>query len=309
MDEHYHTPVLVDEVLRYLPSTPDGIVVDGTVGGGGHAEAILMKLSPRGRLIGLDVDEDALQAARRRLERFGDRQQTLRASYASLPSVIRSLGYDGIDGVLLDLGLSSRQIDNPERGFSFQADARLDMRMDRSKELSAAYVVNSYDEKNLRRVISAYGEERQAAAIARRIVRSRADAAIDTTTRLAEVVASAVGTRFLQKTLARVFQAIRIEVNGELDQIRSGLQGGVEAMKPGGRMVVISYHSLEDRIVKEFFRNESERYLRSGNKFVPDAPRQPRLKILTRKPVLAGRSEQSRNPRSRSAKLRAAERI
>ncbi len=309
MDEHYHTPVLVEEVARTLLSDPAGVYVDGTLGGGGHAEALLMMLSPGGRVIGLDVDEEALAAARRRLERFGDRIRCVRESYAALPAVLQSLAIERIDGLLLDLGLSSRQIDDPERGFSFQSDARLDMRMDRRKEFSAWDVVNTYDEKNLSRVLSMYGEERRAGAIARRVVRLREKGRIDTTSRLSEIVESVVGRRFLRNSLARVFQAIRIEVNGELEELRTGLRNAVGLIRRGGRLVVISYHSLEDRIVKEFFREETQRVVRSGNKLLPDAPRQARLAILTGKPVMAGPAEAALNPRSRSAKLRAAERI
>ncbi len=234
MDEYHHTPVLVEEVARTLLSDHAGVYVDGTLDGGGHAEALLMMLSPGGRVIGLDVDEEALAAARRRLERFGDRIHCVRESYAALPAVLRSLAIEQIDGLLLDLGLSSRQIDDPERGFSFQSDARLDMRMDRRKEFSAWDVVNTYDERNLSRVLSMYGEERRAGAIARRVVRLREKGRIDTTSRLSEIVESVVGQRFLRNSLARVFQAIRIEVNGELDELRTGLRNAVGLIRRGG---------------------------------------------------------------------------
>jgi 16S rRNA (cytosine1402-N4)-methyltransferase len=305
----YHTPVLVDEVLTLLRPVPRGIYVDGTLGGGGHAEHMLALSSPDGRIIGFDQDTDALMFARTRLARFGDRVTFRKGNFSSLASALDELGIGGVQGILLDLGVSSHHLDAAGRGFSFQADAPIDMRMDREALLDAKTVVNTYGQDALSKVLWTYGEERNANRIARAIVRARERHAIGTTGELAAAVESAVGGKFLKKTLARVFQAVRIEVNRELDHLAAALRQGVDALAVGGRIVVISYHSLEDRIVKEFFRDEARTVIPSGHALVPDTPAEPRLRLLTRKPVEATPEESQRNPRSRSAKLRAAERI
>ncbi len=304
----YHTPVLLSEVLASLITTADGVYVDGTLGGGGHAEAILSRLSPRGRLIGLDVDEDALRTAGARLAPSGNRVLLVRSNFRELGAVVRANG-EAADGILLDLGVSSFQLDAPEKGFSFRADERLDMRMDRRSATDARSVVNGYPEDRLADILHRYGEERRAGAIGRAIVRERQHLPIERTGQLAAIVERAVGGAFLTKTLARVFQAVRIEVNNELECLREAIEEGMNVLRPGGRFVILSYHSLEDRIVKEQFREASATVRRSAHQLLPDIPLHPRIRLLTRKPVVAGERETGMNPRARSAKLRAAERL
>jgi 16S rRNA (cytosine1402-N4)-methyltransferase len=264
---------------------------------------------PDGRIIGFDQDNDALTFAQARLARFGDRVTYRKGNFSTLATALAELGIGGVDGILLDLGVSSHHLDAADRGFSFQADAPIDMRMDREAPLDARTVVNTYGPDALSKVLWTYGEERNANRITRAIVRARERHPIGTTAELASAVESAVGGKFLKKTLARVFQAVRIEVNRELDHLASALRQGVDALSTGGRIVVISYHSLEDRIVKEYFRDEARTVIPSGHALVPDTPAEPRLRLLTRKPVEATPEECARNPRARSAKLRAAERI
>jgi len=304
----YHTPVLLHEVLECLRIRPEGSYLDGTLGGGGHAEAVLDRLGPGGRLIGLDADEEALTSSAARLERFGGKAVLVRANFRDMLHVVRELHQAPLDGILLDLGVSSHQLDDPARGFSFRADERLDMRMDRRQEADATAVVNTYDEQRLAELFRAYGEERQSRAIARAVVRTRALSPLRTTAELAAVVGRVAGPRHRLKTLARIFQALRIEVNGELESIRQALSDGIDLLAPGGRFVVIAYHSLEDRMVKEAFREAAATARRSGHVLAPDTPLVPRLRIITGKPVEAGNEEVEDNPRARSAKLRAAER-
>jgi 16S rRNA (cytosine1402-N4)-methyltransferase len=265
--------------------------------------------SPDGRLIGFDQDIDALATARERLSRFGDRVTYRKGNFSTLAAALRELGTGPVDGILLDLGVSSHHIDDAERGFSFQADAPIDMRMDRDQLLDGGTVVNTYAPEALMKILWTYGEERNAKRIVHAIVRERERHSIDSTGELAVAVESAVGGRFLRKTLARVFQAIRIEVNRELEHLSLALRQSVDALAVGGRIVVISYHSLEDRIVKDFFRDEARTVIPSGHVLIADTPAVPHLRPLTRKPVEASPEECGRNPRSRSAKLRAAERI
>ena len=305
MVEHFHQPVLVAEVLAHLVTGSGHPYVDGPVGGGGHAEAICTKLVGGGSLICFDADEDAIRFAGQRLRPFGDRVKFIHANYRDLLSGLRQLGIERIGGLLLDLGVSSFQLDEPERGFSFRSDARLDMRMDRRSALSAWEVVNTYDEEHLSQIISSYGEESHAKRIAKKIVVSRP---IETSGQLSRTIVPAAGKYPPAKTLARVFQALRMEVNHELQNLRQVLDDGVTVLVPGGRIVVISYHSLEDRIVKESFRVESASSVRSAHKYIADAPRSPRLVVLTRKPITPTADEVSRNPRALSAKMRVAER-
>jgi 16S rRNA (cytosine1402-N4)-methyltransferase len=301
----YHEPVLAEETLALLITDRDGTYVDGTVGGGGHAEKICEHLGPRGRLIGIDADADAIEASRIRLERFGSRVTLIRANFRHIVSELGTRGVQQLAGIVLDLGVSSHQIDQTERGFSFRADGKLDMRMDSRRPVSAYEVVNSYSQERLEAVLREYGEERAARRIVRSLIRARP---VATAGELNGVIERCVGGRYLTKSLARVYQAIRIEVNGELESLREALVSVPDLLLPGGRCVVIAYHSLEDRIVKEFFREEAADRIPSHNKLVPDLPRSPRLEILTRKPVTATEQEIARNGRARSAKLRAAER-
>jgi 16S rRNA (cytosine1402-N4)-methyltransferase len=303
----YHAPVLVESVLQYLRPAPGGIYVDGTVGGAGHAEQILMKSSPTGRLIGFDMDSDAIAFAGKRLERFGDRAILIRDNVANIGKRLAEARIGHLDGMLLDLGVSSHQIESQERGFSFQTRNRIDMRMDSTNPLDGWTVINTYTQERLAGIFWKFGEERGARRIAKLLVQRRQNKPIDTTDELAGLIRTVAGGGNPQQTLARVFQAIRLEVNRELENLPRALNAGLELMAPGGRMVVISYHSLEDRIVKSFFRDESKTSVSSGTKLLPDRPAVPRLNVLTRKPVVPSPEEIALNTRSRSAKLRAAE--
>ena len=304
----YHTPVLLAETLQFLNPQPGGIYVDGTVGGGGHAEGILNLLSRSGRLIGIDADQTAIQFATKRLQPFGDKATLVHGDFSNMKTILEDLGVDAIDGLLLDLGVSSHQLEDATRGFSFQGDSLLDMRMDRHQKLNARTVINQYRENDLATIFWKYGEERNSRRLAEKIVRARRTQAIEKTQDLADLVRSVVGTRFLTKSLARVFQAIRIEVNRELENLERGLQDGLELLRVGGRVVVLSYHSLEDRIVKTIFKEEAAEVVSSGTKLLPDKPKAARVKILTKKPVVPSEEERRVNPRARSARLRAAER-
>jgi len=308
-EDTFHTPVLLQEVLRYLLTSLDGIYVDATVGGGGHAAAVLEQLGSQGIVVGIDADRDAIAEAQRRLQRFGSRAILVQENFRNLRAILAARQVQSVDGILFDLGVSSFQLDEATTGFSFRADERLDMRMDRRQQLDARAVVNEYHEQELADLFWRYGEERHARRIARRIVQVRKQSRIDTTGALAEVVATVVGHRFLTKSLARVFQAIRIEVNNELGNLQQALNDAIDVVKPGGRIVVLSYHSLEDRIVKQTMKMASAATRRSGSTLIPDEPVQPRLALLTKKPITASSSEVARNPRSRSAKLRAAEKV
>lgn len=289
--EPRHVPVLLKETLDGLALHAGDNAVDGTVGAGGHAEAILEKTGPDGRLLGLDLDEAALDAARRNLSRFGSRAMLVRGNYRDAGRILRSESFGPVQAALLDLGYSSLEIDDPSRGFSFRADGPLDMRFDRSQELSAAVVVNSWSEDELAKIIWEYGEERFARRIAEAIVHSRKAARIVGTLQLVDVINGAVPAAYRRGRIhpaTRTFQAIRIAVNDELGNVTAGLRALCDALEPGGRLAIISFHSLEDRIVKRFFRDE------------------PSLEPQTKRPVEAGEEEAAKNPRARSAKLRVA---
>jgi len=299
----YHEPVLCEEVLELLLVKAEGIYVDATIGGGGHAARVCELLNEQGRLIGFDSDGDAIEEAGRCLARFGDRVTLIRANFRHMREELQARGIQKVSGVLLDLGVSSNQLESPSKGFSFRADQVLDMRMDKRQKFTALDVVNAYAEGQLTTVLEEYGEERRAREIARAIVRARP---IKRTAELGAVIESRVGARYLTKTLARVFQAIRVEVNGELTALREALGLMPELLLSGGRCAVISYHSLEDRIVKQYFQREAAESLPSVHKLLPVQPKSPTLEILTRKPIIPSSLEISRNPRARSAKLRAA---
>lgn len=308
MTDDYHTPVLANEVLEYLLGVQNGIYVDGTLGGGGHAENILQKIAPSGRLIAIDMDEDALNIAKKHLEKYGDRVTYIHDNFSILINIVHKLGVERISGLLLDLGISSHQLNEGSRGFSYRANARLDMRMNRSQSVDGWIVVNKYDQQKLTHCFYHYGEEFHSKRIAKKIVEARNKKPIDTTLELSRIVESVVGKRFLQKSLSRIFQAIRIEVNNELDNLQQVLIDTVDLLERGGRIVVISYHSLEDRIVKEFFRQEAKKPT-PGKSILTEESLQPRLRILTKKPLRAGVDEIALNQRARSAKMRAAERL
>ncbi len=305
----YHTPVLLEETLSFLIKSKCGVYVDATLGGGGHAEVILRQLEQEGRLIGLDADEDAVAFATSRLTGYQDRLIVRKSNFREFKTVVSECGAEGIEGVLFDLGVSSYQLDEPAKGFSFRLDSPLDMRLDRTQVLSAREVVNEYDERRLSEILWKYGEEQQARSLARAIVSARSIRTLESGKDLVRVVEGLVGDRFLIKTLARVFQAIRIEVNSELENLKIGLSEAIDVLNPGGRLVVISYHSLEDRIVKETMKAAAATSDTSLSKFLPPATLQPRLRILTKKFVGPKDSEIRTNPRARSAKLRAAEKI
>jgi len=302
----YHTPVLCEDAVRLLITDPNSAYVDGTIGGGGHAERICSRLGPRGQLIGFDADEDAIRVARRRLATFGNSVHLVHSNFRALKEYLQKQQIPRIHGILLDLGVSSYQLDDMTKGFSFRGDERIDMRMDRRQLLSGWEVVNTYEESTLSDLLWGYGDERNARRIAKKIVASRP---INTTGVLCHVIEATVGRQFLTKTLARVFQAIRIAVNDELRSLEKILNDVVDILVPSGRVVVISYHSLEDRIVKEFFRQNARERVPSGHKYIEDTLVTPSLRILTKKPLVAGEEEIVQNPRARSAKLRAAERI
>lgn len=306
----FHRPVMLEEVLFWLAGKKNGTYVDATIGGAGHARAILERT--QGRLIGLDCDEDAVEAAKKRLASFGSRQIVVRANFADLDRVLRDLEVDEVDAILMDLGVSSHQLDTAARGFSFTKPAALDMRMDRSRKLSAYDVVNDFEAAELAGIFSQYGEEKMAGRIAKAIVQKRQDAPIQTTADLAAIVVGAMPPRMRQTKIhpaTRVFQALRIYVNGELDCIRPGMEAAIRALAVGGRLGVISFHSLEDRIVKNTFTEMAASCV--CPKGIPTCvcSKEALVKVLTRRVVRPSTEEIKSNPRARSARLRVAERI
>jgi len=303
---------MAQEVLDCLQPVSGELYLDGTVGGGGHARLILERSAPGGRLIGLDRDRDALAKAGAVLAPFGPRATLVHARFADAGRVLAELGIDAVDGILLDLGVSSYQLDTPGRGFSFRDDGPLDMRMDQQEGGTAAELLATLDEAELTRIFRDYGEERHARRIARRIVASRAQAPLVTTRQLAELVRDAVPGGHAPARIhpaTRVFQALRIFVNGELDQVRLGVEGGLRLLKPGGRMAVISFHSLEDRIVKHCFRDAAQGCICPPKLPYCHCGRTPQVELLTRRGVRAGSTELDENPRARSAVLRAVRKL
>jgi 16S rRNA (cytosine1402-N4)-methyltransferase len=308
MDVFKHVSVMADEVLLYLAPHRDGIYLDGTLGGAGHARLILEATAPNGTLIGLDHDAEALVAAKQNLAVFGDRAILCQGNFSAMGEQLDRLGIDLLDGVLLDLGVSSYQLDRPERGFSFREDGPLDMRMNRAEGLSAAMVIAGAEVEELRRIFREYGEERWAGRIAREIVATRDRSPILTTLQLAELVSRTVpGGRVPQRIhpATRVFQALRIHVNGELDSLRAGLDAAWLRLNAGGRLVVISFHSLEDRIVKQTFRAWATGCICPPRLALCACGQEPAARVLTRKAARASEHEINGNPRARSAVLRA----
>lgn len=307
-----HISVMFPEVVHYLSPRPGGIYVDGTLGGAGHAAGVLEASAPDGTLIGFDRDREALDAAAAKLAPYGSRVRLFHANFSQISEILEREGVGPVDGVLLDLGVSSHQLDTGERGFSFQKDAALDMRMDTSSGLTAAELVNTLPERELELLIREFGEERWARRIASVIVSARAASAIESTLQLADLVKGAIPRAKWEARLhpaTRTFQALRIAVNQELASLREGLVAGMGSMKSGGRLVVISFHSLEDRIVKNFFNEAARGCICPKNVPLCVCGRVPTLRKLTGKPVVATPEEVEANPRSRSAKLRAAEKI
>ncbi|MHB1398473.1 MAG: 16S rRNA (cytosine(1402)-N(4))-methyltransferase RsmH [Trichloromonadaceae bacterium] len=307
-----HLSVMPEEVLQYLQPRADQLYLDGTVGAGGHSRLILEASAPSGRVIGLDRDPQALAKATEVLAGFGDRVRLRHANFSAATQVLAELGAPGLDGLLLDLGVSSYQLDAPQRGFSFRSEAPLDMRMDQTTGVTAAEVLNSCDAAELTRIFREYGEERYAGRIARRIERERQLAPLETTRQLAELVRGAVPGGFVPGRIhpaTRVFQALRIHVNQELDHVAKGLEQGLELLRIGGRMVIISFHSLEDRLVKQFFAAQARSCICPPRLPLCNCGHQARVEVLTRKAVRAGEAEVNANPRARSAVLRAIRRI
>lgn len=304
----YHRPVLAERVADYLVTLPEGIYVDCTVGGAGHARFIAEKIGASGKLVCLDADIDAIHYATAQLGSYPN-VMIRQAYFDQLDVILDSEKLLPVQGFLFDLGISSFQVDSPTKGFSYQADGPLDMRFDRRQRLSAREVVNQYTQAQLEHILWNFGEEKRSRKIANQIIEARQQTAIESTARLREIVEKAVSPRMINKTLSRVFQAIRIEVNDELGRLSRALQKAFICLNRGGRIAVISYHSLEDRIVKDFFREKERDCI-----CPPELPecrcdKVSEMKILTRKPVLPGREEIQQNPRSRSAKLRVAEKI
>ena len=309
--EFKHKSVLLEETIEGLRVKPDGIYVDGTLGGAGHAGEVCRRLSAKGRFIGIDQDQDAIIAAGERLAVYGERVTVIRSNYCYMVDELKKLGIRQVDGILLDLGVSSYQLDNGERGFSYRTDAPLDMRMDQRQTRTAADIINGYEEKELYRIIRDYGEDKFAKNIAKHIVAARQKAPIRTTGELTEIIRQSIPMK-VQATgghpAKRTFQAVRIELNRELDVLRESLDGMIDILSDGGRICVITFHSLEDRIVKTIFRKNE-----NSCTCPPDFPvcvcgKKSRGKVITRKPILPGRQEQEENPRSKSAKLRIFER-
>ncbi|MBR3004095.1 MAG: 16S rRNA (cytosine(1402)-N(4))-methyltransferase RsmH [Lachnospiraceae bacterium] len=309
--EFSHEPVLIQETIENLNIKPDGIYVDGTLGGGGHSFKIVQKLK-EGRLIGIDQDMDAIAAASRRLKIFADKVTIVHSNYANIRQVLAENGIDKVDGILLDIGVSSYQIDNPERGFSYMEDAPLDMRMDQTKPVSARTVVNTYSKEDLARIIRDYGEDSFANNIAKHIVAEREKAPIETTGRLKDIIEAAIpaSVRKGQKGFAKkTFQALRIEVNSELDVLSSSIDDMIDLLNPGGRLAIITFHSLEDRIVKNAFKKAENPCTCPPNFPVCTCGAVPKGRIITKKPIIPTQEELDRNKRAASAKLRVFEKI
>ncbi len=302
-----HTSVLLEEVLDNLAIRPDGIYVDGTLGGGGHSFHILERLTEGGRLIGIDQDTDAIAAAGERLACYGDAVTIVHDNYEHMAEVLCDLGIREVNGILLDLGVSSYQLDNPERGFTYRTDAPLDMRMDRSSALSARDIVNTYPEEELVRILREYGEERCAARIAANIVRERKKKPLETTGELSSIVRASIPAKMREKggnPDKRTFQAIRIACNRELDVLRDSLDTMIDLLAPGGRLCVITFHSLEDRIVKNAFRRNENPCTCPPEFPVCVCGKKSKGKVITRKAIAPGAEELKTNRRSASAKLR-----
>lgn len=309
--EFQHRSVLLDECIEALNIRPDGIYLDGTLGGAGHSLEICRRLTT-GRLIGVDRDEVALRAAAERLKPFANRVTTVHSNFCEINKILDGLGLTGVDGMLFDLGVSSPQLDDASRGFSYMADAPLDMRMDRDEALTASTVVNEWPQEELRRILYEYGEERYAPQIAAAIVRRRQQRPIETTLELVDVIRSAMPPQALrekQHPAKRSFQAIRIAVNDELNSVSRLMHDAIDRLNPGGRLAVITFHSLEDRIVKNAMQAAAK-----GCTCPPEFPvcicgKKPKVRVLTRKPIVSGAQELAENPRARSAKLRVAEKL
>lgn len=304
--EFKHYSVLLDETIEGLKIRPDGIYVDGTLGGGGHSLEICRRLQ-NGRLIGIDQDDAAITAAGERLAAYADKSNLVRSNYCDMPAVLSGLGISGVDGIVLDLGVSSYQLDTIERGFSYKYDTNLDMRMDRRQSLSAKEIINTYPERDLFRMIRDYGEDQFAKNIARHIAAARAQKPIETTGELNEIIRAAIPARMRATgghPSKRTFQAIRIECNRELEVLKESLDSFIDLLNPGGRLCIITFHSLEDRIVKSAFRKNENPCTCPSDFPICVCGKVSKGRVITRKPILPGEEELSANSRSKSAKLR-----
>lgn len=302
-----HKSVLLTETIESLNIRPDGIYVDGTLGGGGHAYEVLKRLGPKGRLIGIDQDADAIRAAGERLAPFGDRVTIVRSNYRNIGEVLAGLSVEKADGIYLDLGVSSYQLDTAERGFTYRVNAPLDMRMDQRSERTAADILNDYSEAELYRVIRDYGEDRFAKNIAKHIVKAREKKRLETTDELVEIIKAAIPAKIRAEgghPAKRTFQALRIELNRELEVLRDSIDEMIDLLNPGGRLSIITFHSLEDRIVKTGFRTNENPCICPPDFPVCVCGKKSRGKVITRKPILPTEEEMTENPRSKSAKLR-----
>ncbi len=304
--EFSHVPIMLTEVLEGLKIKPDGIYVDGTLGGAGHSSEIIKRLSENGRLIGIDQDLEAIAAATKRLEPYKN-VEIVHSNYANIKNVLSELGVDSVDGILLDLGVSSYQFDNKDRGFSYREDAVLDMRMDTSQEYTAQDIINDYSEDELRRILKVYGEEKFAGRIAENIVKQRAIKRIETTFELNDIIKNSIPAavrRQGKNPCKKTYQAIRIELNKELSVLEDSLEAMIDLLSPGGRLCIITFHSLEDRIVKNAFRTAEKPCICPPEFPVCVCGRVSKGTVITRKPIVAGEDELEINPRSSSAKLR-----
>jgi 16S rRNA (cytosine1402-N4)-methyltransferase len=309
MTTFHHVPVLLHETIELLNCRPGNIIVDGTLGGGGHANEIIRRIVPGGLLVGIDQDPKALKAAREKLAAYGDSLITIHDNFANLEEIMQRCSLSYMDGMVIDLGVSSYQLDQGSRGFSYQTEARLDMRMNPEQSLSAYEVVNEYEENKLACIIAEYGEERWAKRIAEFIVKRRP---IHTTSQLTDAIKAAIPASARRKgphPAKRTFQAIRIEVNDELGNLKKVLNQAIALLKPGGRLCVITFHSLEDRIVKTVFRNMENPCTCPPRAPICTCGKKPLVKVITRKPIVPSDEEIKQNPRARSAKLRACQKL
>ena len=309
--EFVHKSVLLQETIDSLNIKPDGIYVDGTLGGGGHAYEVCRKLGEHGRFIGIDQEEDAIKAASLRLAEFGDKVTIVRSNYVDIEEILKNLNIAKVDGIVLDLGVSSYQLDTPERGFSYMADATLDMRMDNRNPLTAKTIVNEYSEMELYRIIRDYGEDKFAKNIAKHIVAARQKKEIETTGELTEIIKAAIPAKIRMAgghPAKKTFQAIRIELNQELEVLNRSIDGMIEALAPGGRISIITFHSLEDRIVKNRFKENENPCVCPSHFPVCVCGKVSKGTVVTRKPIIPSEQELEENSRSKSSKLRVFER-
>jgi len=305
----YHIPVLFQEVINNLVKDPDGVYLDCTLGGGGHSVGILNSLSPKGKVIAIDQDDKAIEFSKKRLESFGDKFQVFKNNFENLDIVLYSAGIDKVDGILMDIGVSSEQLNDPQRGFSYRFDAKLDMRMNQNADISAYDVVNDYNEEDLSRIIFHYGEERHSRKIAKIIVHEREKRKIETTFQLVDIIKKAYSERASKHPAKKTFQAIRIEVNKELEVLEKAIYKAVDSLKIGGLLGIITFHSIEDRIVKNTFKSLSTACKCPPEILICNCNGKALGKIVTKKPIIPDKNEIKLNSRAHSSKLRIIERI